>query len=138
MRANVPQLDQAGVSASQQLIVDAYAKIESERLQFLKKEQDHLRADNYKALRETIAYQDGDAWNVGQKIILPATYCGGEGYMFERSQHGMAYVKKFGRPDLFTKVTTNPQWPEVLENLTQGQQHHGRPHLLPGVLSLKI
>ena len=48
MRANVPPLDQADVTALQQLIVDAYAKIESERLQFLRREQDHLWADYYK------------------------------------------------------------------------------------------
>ncbi|RUS83570.1 hypothetical protein EGW08_008676 [Elysia chlorotica] len=46
----------------QQFMVDAYAKIESERLQF-------LRADNYKDLRDTIVNQDGDPRNVGQKAI---------------------------------------------------------------------
>ena len=54
MRANAPLLDQADVTALQQFIVDAYAKIESERLQFLRGEQDHLRADKYKDLREII------------------------------------------------------------------------------------
>ena len=54
MRAYVPALDQADVTALQQFIVDAYAKIESERLKFLRREQDHLRADNYKDLRENI------------------------------------------------------------------------------------
>ena len=70
MRANVPPLDEADVTALQQFIVDAYAKFKSERLQFLKREQDHLRADNYKDLRETILNQDGDPRNVGQKVIL--------------------------------------------------------------------
>ena len=56
MRANVSplDLDQADVTALQQLIVDAYAQIESERLQFLRREQDYLRPDNYKDLQETI------------------------------------------------------------------------------------
>ena len=77
MRANVPPLDQADVTALQQFIVDAYAKIESELLQPLRREQDHLRADNYKDLRKTIVNRDGDPRNVGQKVILPATFCGG-------------------------------------------------------------
>ena len=118
MRATVPPLDQADVTTSQQIIVDAYAKTEFERLQFLRREQDHLRADNYKDLRETIVNQDGDPRNVGQKEILPATFCGGPRYMFERQQDAMAYVRKFVRPDLFITVITNPKWPEIVESLT--------------------
>ena len=64
MRVNVPPLDQTDVTASQHFIVDAYAKIESERLQFLRREQDHLRTDKYKDLWETIVNQDGDPRNV--------------------------------------------------------------------------
>ena len=81
MRANVPPLDQADVTALQQFIVDAYAKIESERLQFLRREQAHLREDNYKALRETTVNQDRYLRNVDQKIILPSKFCGDPGYI---------------------------------------------------------
>ena len=117
MRANVPPLDQADVTALQQFIVGAYAKFKFERLQFLKREQDHLRADNYKDLRENILNQNGEPRNVGQKVILPVTFCGGPRYMFERQQDAMAYVRKLSRPDLFITVTTNPKWPEILESL---------------------
>ena len=65
--------------------------------------QDHLNADNYKDIRETIVSQDGDPRNVEQKLILPATFCGGPSYMFERQQDAMAYVRKFDRPDLFIR-----------------------------------
>ena len=58
MRVNVPPFDQADVTALQQFILDAYAKIVSESLQFLRREQDHLRADNSKDIRETIVNQD--------------------------------------------------------------------------------
>ena len=46
-------------------------QFESERLQFLRREQDYLRADNCKDLRETIVNQDGDPTNVEQRVILP-------------------------------------------------------------------
>ena len=59
-----------------QIVVDAYAKNESERLQFLRREQDHLKADNNKDIWETKVNQDGDLRYVGQKVILPATFCG--------------------------------------------------------------
>ena len=79
MRDYVPPLDQADFTSLQRFIVDAYAKIESERLQFLRREQGHQRADNCKDLRETIVNQHEDPRNVGQKVILPATFCGGPG-----------------------------------------------------------
>ena len=106
-RANAPplDLDQADVTALEQFIVDACAKIESERLQFLGREQNHLRADNYKGFRETIVNQDGDPRNVGQKVISPATFCGGPRYMFERQQDAIVYDGKFVQPDLFISVT---------------------------------
>ena len=55
MRAKVSPLDQADVTDLQQFNFDAYAKIESERLLFLRREQDHLRADNYKDLQENFS-----------------------------------------------------------------------------------
>ena len=96
------------------------------------------RADNYKDLRETIVNQDGDPRNVGQKVILLATFCGGPPYMFTRQQGTMAYVRKFDQPDSFITVTTNPKWPEILESLTPGQQPLDRPDLLVRVFLLKI
>lgn len=58
----------------QQFTVDSYAKIETERLQFLCREQRQLRADNYNQLRDTFLHQDGNPGNVGQKVILRVTY----------------------------------------------------------------
>ena len=37
--------------------------------------------------------------------------------MFEKQQDAMSYVRKFGRPDLFITVTTNPNWEEITSNL---------------------
>ena len=116
MRANIPPLDQAHLTASQQFNVDVDAKIEFERLQFLRREQEHLRVDNYKDLWETIVNHDGDPRDVGQKVLLPATFCGGPRYTFERQQDTIAHVRKFGRPDLLITVTTNPKWTEILES----------------------
>ena len=77
-----------------------------------------MSADNYKDFRETIVNQN---W---RRQILPATFCGGPRYIFERQQDALAYVRKVGRPDLFRTMTTNPKCPEILESLTPGQQTH--------------
>ena len=60
-----------------QFKVDVYAKIETERLQHLRREQSALRADNYKELHDAIVAGDGDPRDVGQKVVLPATFTGG-------------------------------------------------------------
>ena len=56
----------------QQYLVDAYCKIETERLQFLRREQTALRADCYQDLRDAILEGDGDPNSVGHGIILPS------------------------------------------------------------------
>ena len=55
----------------QQYLVDAYCKIETERLQFLRREQTALRADCYQDLLDTILAQDGNRIN-GSEIIRDA------------------------------------------------------------------
>ena len=86
-----------------QQFVDAYCKIETERLQFLRREQTALRADCYQDLRDAILDNDGDPKNVGRRVIT-----GGPRYMHERQQDAMSYVRKYGHPDLFITITTNP------------------------------
>ena len=88
-------------------IVDAYCKIETERLQFLRHEQKALRADCYRDLQDAILDGDGDPRNVGHRVILPSTFTGGPRYMHEHQQDAMTYVRKYGHPDLFITTTTN-------------------------------
>ena len=57
----------------QQYLVDAYCKIETERLQFLRCEQTSLRADCYQDLWDAILDRDEDPSNVGHRIVLPST-----------------------------------------------------------------
>ena len=101
----------------QQVMVEAYAKIECERPQYIRREQKRLRADNYQDLRDTIVNSDGNTNNVGQRVILPSSYYGGPRFMFEKQQDARSYVRKFGRPDLFIAITTNPNWEEITRNL---------------------
>ena len=114
----------------QQWIVDAYCKIETERLQFLRREQKSLRAGNYSKVRDSILREDGNPNQVGQRVVLPATYTGGPRYMFERQSDAMAYVRRMGRADLFITFTTNPKWTEIIENLLAGQDPQDRPDIV--------
>ena len=122
----------------QQFLVDAYCKIETERLQFLRREQKALRADCYQDLRDAMVDGDGDPRNVGCRVILPSSFTGGPRYMHERQQDAMTYVRKYGHPDLFITMTTNPNWPEIRNNLLPGQEPLDRPDLVACVFRLKV
>ena len=122
----------------QQFLVDAYCKIETERLKFLRREQTQLRADCYRDLRDAILDSDGDPSNVGHRVILPSTFTGGPRYMHECQQDAMTYVRKYGHPDLFITTTTNPNWPEIKDNLLPGQDPQDRPDIVARIFRLKV
>ncbi|XP_065905091.1 uncharacterized protein [Dysidea avara] len=81
---------------------------------------------------------DGDPRNVGCRVILPSSFTGGPRYMHERQQDAMTYVRKYGHPDLFITMTTNPNWPEIRNNLLPGQEPLDRPDLVACVFRLKV
>jgi len=109
-----------------QYAVDMYAKIESERLNYLRFNQAQLRSEEYIHLQDAIV-NDGDVNNIGRLTILPATYIGSPRHMHQYTQDAMSYVRKYGRPDLFITFTCNPQWDDIKTNLFEGQTptyHH--------------
>ena len=55
--------------------------------------------------------------NFGCRVILPSTFTGEPHYMHEHQQVAMSYITKYGHPDLFITTTTNPNWPEIKDNL---------------------
>lgn len=120
-----------------QFIVDMYAKIESERLLFLRLNQKKLRAEEYIHLRDAIA-NDGNINDIGQICILPATYTGSPRHMHEYAQDAMTYVRKYGRPDLFITFTCNPAWAEITNLLLTGQASTHRHDITARVFKQKV
>ncbi|XP_071576446.1 uncharacterized protein [Temnothorax nylanderi] len=112
-----------------QFVVDMYAKIESERLLYIRMNQKKLRVDDYVHLRDAVA-NDANPNDLGRLIILPATYIGSPRHIHEYTQDAMAYVKKYGRPDLFVTFTCNPLWPEIQENLQAGEKAVNRHDII--------
>lgn len=120
-----------------QFIVDMYAKIESERLLFLRLNQPKLRAEEYIHLRDAVT-NDGDVRDIGQMITLPSSFTGSPRHMHEYAQDAMTYVRKYGCPDLFITFTCNPTWPEITRNLLTGQSHTQRHDLTARVFKQKL
>ena len=103
-----------------QYIVDIYAKIESERLLFIRLNQTKLRSEQYIHLRDAVV-NDSNTTNVGKITILPSSYAGSPRHMHEYAQDAIAYVCLYGRPDLLITFTCNQSWDEIQQLLLQGQ-----------------
>ena len=74
----------------------------------------------------------------GRRVILAAFFIGGSRYMTAQYQDAMKIVSKYGKPDLFLTFTSNPSWPEILENLDSGQTAADRPDLVARVFQQKM
>ncbi|XP_046869143.1 uncharacterized protein LOC124461691 isoform X4 [Drosophila willistoni] len=75
----------------QQFMVDMYVKIESERLRYLRFNQQKLRAEEYIHLRDAIA-NNADTAEIGNSVILPSSYIGSPRHMQEYIQDAMDII----------------------------------------------
>ncbi len=119
----------------QQYATDAYAKVEGERLRWVRSHQKEIRADKYKGLLDAV--DENDTINAGQKVILPPTYTGGPRWLAEEFQDSMALVRKYGKPDYFVTFTAKPSWPEITSSLFPGQSPQDRQDICDRVFQIK-
>lgn len=119
------------------LSIFIYAKIQAERLLFLRLHQKQLRREQYIDLRDAIA-RDGNVSNIGPNIILPATYADSPRHMHEYAQDARIYVRMHGRPDLFITFTCNPNWVEISNLLTTAQKPIHRNDLIARVFKQNL
>jgi len=121
----------------QQYIVDQYAKIEQERLNYLKLNQTILCTEMYQGTVDAIDAGDISN-NIGRRIILPSSFTGGPRQMYQLYQDAMSIVSHFGKPDLFITFTCNPKWPEITRELLPNQNAADRPDLTARVFHIKL
>ncbi|AQL05029.1 hypothetical protein ZEAMMB73_Zm00001d046797, partial [Zea mays] len=122
----------------QQFAVDTYIKIESSRLDFIRKNQDRLRADLYQGLVDTMLDGDIRAEKVGKRIVLSSSFIGGPRDMRHRYMDAMALVRKFGKLDIFLTMTCNPNWDEIRRELLPGKTPQDRSDLVVRVFHAKL
>ncbi|XP_065641836.1 uncharacterized protein LOC136071699 [Hydra vulgaris] len=128
-----------GKKLFQQYAVDAYVKIEGQRLAFIRNNQNKLRSEQYDTLHE---YVNNVANNLnvrpGRVVILPSSYVGSPRALKENFEDAMAIIKKYGKPDLFITFTCNSKWREITENLDPGESATDRPDLVCRVFKMKL
>ena len=122
-----------------QYIVDCYAQVEQGRMNYIRTNQSKLRAEFYQGIADAIADEDViNSRHLGHRIILPSSHAGSARHMHQLCQDALAIVRRMGKPDLFITMTSNPQWPEIIENLLPGQHPNDRPDLVARVFYLKF
>jgi helitron helicase-like protein len=124
----------------QQYIVDMYAKIEQNRLNFFKVNQSTIRTELYQGIQDVLnaTYANINASNVDKKIKLPSFFIGGPRYMNQLYQDAMSIIKSYGKPDLFITFTFNPKWTEITSSLLKNQAASDRPDLCARVFNNKV
>ncbi|KAK8811535.1 hypothetical protein WA158_003269 [Blastocystis sp. Blastoise] len=127
-----------------QYIVDAYSKIEEQRLSFIEMNQSKLRAESYNVLRQYNQRRreqviDEEVTNgIGKPIILNSGFVGGPRYMKGAYLDAMTIVRYYGKPDYFITFTCNPKWKEIVDNLYPNQEAWERPDLVCRVFAIKL
>ena len=119
-------------------MTDMFAKIETERLLWIRKNQKTLRVEKYEHLKDSTRNDGTESGQLGQMVILPASHVGSPRYMHEKTQDGMKYVQTFGRPTLFVTFTCNPKWKEITENVIPGQKAEHRHDIVARVFNQKL
>ncbi|XP_072060161.1 uncharacterized protein [Arachis hypogaea] len=123
----------------QQFLVDGYSMIESSRLNYIRSDQEKLRCEMYKGVKEAVLNGETTPSSCGKRIILPSSFTGGPRYMIQNYQDAMAICKVVGYPDLFITFTCNPKWPEVEDFLNNRELNpQDRPDIICRVFKAKL
>ncbi|KAM5549294.1 hypothetical protein ABKV19_000622 [Rosa sericea] len=97
----------------QQFLVDSYATVEEDRLDWIRKNQKKFRSEIFKDIYTASLAGIRKSRDIGQKIILPSSHTGSPRDMINNYQDAMAICRKYGNPDLFITFTCNVKWPEI-------------------------
>ncbi|XP_074313810.1 uncharacterized protein LOC141649005 [Silene latifolia] len=122
----------------QQYIVDMYIKIETTRLDYIRNNQNVIRADLYQGVIDSYAAGQTRGGNIGTCFILPASFIGCDREFRRRYFCSMTIVQRYGKPDIFLTNTCNPRWPEIERELSPFEESHNRPDLLSRIFRSKL
>ncbi|XP_027102921.1 uncharacterized protein [Coffea arabica] len=124
----------------QQYIVDAFAAIEENNLNWIRANQQKIRAELYKGLQDNVVRGDTTPASAGKLLVLPSTFTSGPRYMVQNYQDAMAICRFMGPPDLFITFTCNSNWPEISKgiSLIPDQKVVDRPDIVARVFHIKL
>lgn len=127
---------------SQQLFINGFADIESERLNFLQLNQERLQAEKYDIQNRFNRKAQAQGHEKGVVVVLPSTHQQSTRCMKENCADAMAIFNHHKTmPHLFITFTANPKWKEIVDALNQVGQTcdpRQRPDIICRVFKLKL
>ena len=130
----------------QEFLCLAFTTIENQKLKFQKNNQNALRADTYKNVKDALSdrvpigdriSKDDHQLKIGKRIVLSKSFVGSPRWYHSKFQDGMAICRKYHKPDFFITFTCNPNWTEITDELRQFETVQNRPDLVSRVFKLK-
>ena len=103
----------------QQYVVDAWVRVESNRLRYPRYNQARLRTDLYSNVIDYVnnAQLNPDQPQPGRPVILPSSITGTPRYMKQQADDALALCTECGKPAIFLTMTCNPNHPDIVNNL---------------------
>lgn len=120
-----------GCKLFQQVVIDKWLHVESDRLNYFKHNQRMFSPELY---TDQESGYDGNT----SKIILPASFIGSHRYLARLYNDACLLIAKYGKPDLFITFTFNPHWKAITSRLKKGQTYQDRPDLCAQVYIAKF
>ena len=121
---------------TQEWILSSYLQVEKNNLDFLRHNQDKLKAGQYKEVQA--AMRTNQLGKAGVHVILPSSFKGSPRDNIQRYCDAMAVVRALGKPSYFITMTCNPKWKEIVDNLPNGLKAHECPDLVARVFQIKL
>ena len=137
-RANQYSVLLKGKRLFQQYIVDSWAVVDQNTLDFHRHNQNVIRADLYRGVADALTLEDGNLEAMGRRIVLPSSYTGGDRWMQQLYQDSMAIARHFGKPTMFITFTANPRWTEIIDAIGPNQRPEDRPDITVRVYYQKL
>jgi hypothetical protein len=123
-------------------ICDMYSRVEDQRLDYIRKARNKQLADT-QFCRDNIPLENNDDDKTSRNqsdapIELPASFLGSWRYKRDNTADALALARKRGRPSFFITATANPQWPEIVSQLSPGQSASDAPILISRVFHARL
>ncbi len=96
----------------QKYVIDMYSKALVQNLNYMRFNQDKMRAACYQDVIDAQNTLGADG-QPGKHIILPSSFPGSDRHMRQLNLDFMAIVREYYNPAFFVTMTANPNWPEI-------------------------
>ena len=118
-----------------QCATDMWIKIKQSRLQHMRDNDKDMRCLNSPETRaddEPVGKDEGKS-----HVHLPRSFTGGPRHFWAKFLNAINAANAHGAGTLLVTMTTNPDWPEIKENLAPGETARDRPDLVARVFHKK-